>query len=145
MKDHIENLNKVLGVANNMVEEDDPKLPSVTESDKKLEYNGNGDLEQDYNLARNTLHGLVTSGNQALTKILELASESDHPRTFEVTANLLKTVADISKDLLILQKDMKDLTKPVDGSAPNPEDEGDYITTSPAKLLDEMEEEDKTE
>jgi hypothetical protein len=42
---------------------------------------------------------------------------SQHPRSYEVVATLVKAVSDANKDLLELQKRHKDLT--VDNSAPS--------------------------
>ena len=54
------------------------------------------DKEQqiDYKYTRNTLYGLVERGQDAIEGILDLAKESEHPRTYEVAGQLIKTVSE---------------------------------------------------
>lgn len=68
-------------------------------------------VKQDMDLARTTLHGLLASGETALQGILEVASQSDHPRAYEVAANLIGTIANAAKDLMEIQKRGKELTR----------------------------------
>jgi|TARA_B100000073_G_C23595247_1_gene518066 hypothetical protein len=63
----------------------------------------------DYKYTRNTLYNLVERGQDAIEGILDLAKESEHPRTYEVAGQLIKTVADTSEKLLQIQKQMQDL------------------------------------
>jgi hypothetical protein len=44
--------------------------------------------------------------------MIDVARQSDHPRAYEVTGQLIKTVAETAKDLLALQKARKDLRDP---------------------------------
>jgi hypothetical protein len=43
--------------------------------------------------------------------MIELAKNSEHPRTYEVAGQLIKTVSDVAKDLMDLQKKAKELKK----------------------------------
>lgn len=73
------------------------------------------DQEDDYQLARSTLRKLIIKGETALDDMIELARNSEHPRTFEVAGQLIKTMSEVSKDLIGLQKQVKDLQdKPED-------------------------------
>ena len=63
----------------------------------------------DYKYTRNTLYGLVERGQDAIEGILDLAKESEHPRTYEVSGQLIKTVSETSEKLLQIQKMMDDL------------------------------------
>jgi hypothetical protein len=67
------------------------------------------DQDEDYQLARNTLRGLIHKSGDTLDQMIELAKSSEHPRTYEVAGQLIKTVSDVAKDLLELQKKAKDL------------------------------------
>jgi len=85
-------------------------LPAVQEPTKfgtpaRLEE----DLDQDYEESRKTIKDLVNKGNQAIDHLLAIASESEHPRAFEVLSGLMKNLADMNKDLLEIQKRKKDL------------------------------------
>jgi hypothetical protein len=44
-----------------------------------------------------------------LDGILEVAKESQHPRAYEVAANMIKNLSDVTEKLMILQKQQKEL------------------------------------
>jgi len=69
-------------------------------------------VQDDFDMARATLRRLVSKGETALDNMMSVASQSDHPRAFEVTGQLIKTVAETAKDLLALQKAKKELQTP---------------------------------
>ena len=77
----------------------------------------NDHVESDYEYQRQNFYNLVERGNDAITGILELAKESEHPRTYEVAGNLIKQVAEVTEKLGDLQEKMKKL-KEVPDSAP---------------------------
>lgn len=66
-------------------------------------------IDDDFEQARNALKDMVKKGQDAVNDIMGIARQSDHPRAFEVTGQLIKTVAETAKDLLALQKQKKDL------------------------------------
>lgn len=68
------------------------------------------DKEDDYQLARATLRKLIVKGEDTLDEMINLAKNSEHPRTYEVAGQLIKTMSDVAKDLLELQKRVKDLS-----------------------------------
>ena len=78
------------------------------------------DQETDYQLSRNTFRELIRKGNVAIDDMQELARQSEHPRTYEVFATMIKTIADVTKDLYDLQKKTKDL-KEIRGKPTQPE------------------------
>lgn len=67
------------------------------------------DQEDDYQLARKTLRNLVNQNDAVLTDLVELARNSEHPRTYEVVGQLVKTQSEIAKDLLGLHKQAREL------------------------------------
>ena len=67
------------------------------------------DIDSDFEFARNNIRELAEKGKAAVDNILQVASATDHPRAYEVAANLLKSMADINKDLIELQKKKRDL------------------------------------
>ena len=71
--------------------------------------NEENDINADYDLSRKTFRGIIRKGEEAIDELYELAKSSEHPRSYEVLATLMKTVADTSKDLFDLQKRKKDL------------------------------------
>lgn len=83
-----------------VVEYDDVKSAVVACPDKP------SDLVDDYMYTRKILYGLINRGTVALEGALMIARESEHPRAFEVSANIMKGVAELTRDLMELQKTM---------------------------------------
>ena len=75
------------------------------------------DLDVDYKYQRENFYNLIERGSDAIEGILEIARESDHPRTYEVAGNLIKQVAEVTEKLGDLQEKMKRL-KEVPNTAP---------------------------
>ena len=69
------------------------------------------DLDTDYEYTRDNLKEIIEKGSEALDGILELAKESEHPRAYEVVGQIIKNVADVNRQLIDLQKDIKSLKK----------------------------------
>ena len=69
------------------------------------------DLDTDYEYTRDNLKAIIEKGAEALDGILELAKESEHPRAYEVVGQIIKNVADVNRQLIDLQKDIKGLKK----------------------------------
>lgn len=69
------------------------------------------DLSADFKVARENIHDIISKGSSALDYMLEVAKASEHPRAFEVVSQLTKTLIDANKDLLDIQKKMKELTQ----------------------------------
>jgi hypothetical protein len=81
-----------------------------------IEATDNDPLETDYDEARKNIKDVIGKGKEALEGLLSLAQGSDSPRAYEVVGQLIKTISDVSKDLLDLQKRVKDIR----GEAPAP-------------------------
>ena len=75
------------------------------------------DVDNDYKYQRENFYNLIERGQDAIDGILDLARESEHPRTYEVAGNLIKQVAEVTEKLGDLQGKMKKL-KEVPNSAP---------------------------
>lgn len=67
------------------------------------------DLDADYEESRRTLKELVKKGNDAIDHLMSIATETEHPRAFEVVATLIKNTADANEKLLAAQKSMRDM------------------------------------
>ena len=67
------------------------------------------EAESDFQSARTNIKTIIDQGQEALSGILDLASASEHPRTFEVAGQLIKTLVDANKDLLGLHKLLRSL------------------------------------
>lgn len=95
----------------------------------------NIDQEDDYQLARSTLRNLIYKSENTLDDMIELAKNSEHPRTYEVAGQLIKTVSDVAKDLIELQKKVKDLKDGDPVSAKNVTNNNVVFAGSTAELF----------
>ena len=102
---NIENLNDIFNI-NPMDETENTNLPSIPEN---LNATKAMDQEDDYQLARQTMRKLLLKGEDTLEELISLSKDSEHPRSYEVTGQFIKTLSDVSKDLLGLQKQVKEL------------------------------------
>ena len=69
------------------------------------------DQKSDYNLVRKNLRDIIETGQGAIEGILNVASEGESPRAYEVVSQLINTVASANKDLIDLHKKFKDIRK----------------------------------
>ena len=92
-------LNEVLDIANDVSVEEVKKTLPVVPEDK--------DPDIDFETGRKNLYNLLDKGNEAIDGILELAKEGEHPRAYEVAGQLIKTVSEVSQNLLDLQDKLK--------------------------------------
>ena len=94
-------LNEVLNIVPEMTE------MATVEENTELVIPQDKDPDSDFEIGRENLYKLLDKGNDAIDGILALAKEGEHPRAYEVAGQLIKTVADVSKDLLELQEKLK--------------------------------------
>jgi hypothetical protein len=106
-KSTVEKLNKVIDVTGDLIPVEINKKEKVTVK------NGTNDLTDDYNFSRDQYHTLIDKGNEALEELLAVAKESESARAYEVTAQLVRTLSDTTKELLELQKSKKEIEKEV--------------------------------
>jgi hypothetical protein len=97
------------------------------------------DQTDDFNLARTTIRDLIGKAKETLEGIMDVASESETPRSYEVAATLIKTISDVTKDLLELHKKMGDIG-PKDAAPPGATNFIDkaVFVGSPSDLLDRV-------
>lgn len=101
MKKLNETLSEVLDVepitieTSEIITVEEPKLPTTVDDDAEF--------------ARNNIRNLIVQGNLAVDGILNVAKESEHPRAYEVAATLIKSLSDLNKDLMEIQKRKRDL------------------------------------
>lgn len=69
------------------------------------------DTEEDYAYSREKIKDLITKAEEAIDNMMALASETEHPRAFEVLAGMFKTTTDMMDQLITLQKKRKELTQ----------------------------------
>ena len=123
-------LNEVLNIAADV-------LPATTQQENtELVIPQDKDPDSDFETGRENLYKLLDKGNEAIDGILALAKEGEHPRAYEVAGQLIKTVADVSKDLLELQEKLKKI-KDVPNTGPKSVTNALFVgsTTELQKLL----------
>jgi Terminase DNA packaging enzyme len=105
---NMENLNEIFNIDPMKV---DPTTGEILAISENISQDKEMDQEDDYQLARQTMRKLLLKSETTLDDLLELSKNSEHPRTYEVAGQFMKTMSDVSKDLLLLQKQVKDLKK----------------------------------
>ena len=68
-----------------------------------------GNVDNDFEYARQTYHDILAKGSEAMDDMMEVAKSTEHPRAFEVLATTMKTMADVTNNLLDLHKKKKDI------------------------------------
>lgn len=69
------------------------------------------DKRKDYVEVRSNLKDIISTGMSAIDGILQVASEGESPRAYEVVSQLIKSVTEANKDLIGLHQQMKDINK----------------------------------
>jgi hypothetical protein len=90
---------------------------------KRLEKEANDDTaKEDFSIARSNIHNIIDTGSEALDKLMQIADQSQQARAYEVVAILMKNLLDANKDLLAIQKsirEIKDIEKPTNNTTVN--------------------------
>jgi hypothetical protein len=68
-------------------------------------------FDKDFDYIRGNLKAIIASGQKALDRMIAVALESQHPRAYEVVATLMKSLADINKDLMKTHREKHDQDK----------------------------------
>ena len=128
-------LNEVLNITPEVIEASEI---STVEETKEITVPIDKDAEVDFDTGRENLYKMLDKGNEAIDGILALAKEGEHPRAYEVAGQLIKTVADMSKDLMAMQEKLKKL-KEVPNTGPTSVTNALFVgsTTELTKLLKE--------
>ena len=106
-------LDEILDIEETTTEFVEAKPSTLTiKRDKTLD-----DVDSDYKYQRENFYNLIERGQDAIDGILEVAKQSDHPRSYEVAGNLISQVAEVTEKLSRLQSSMKRL-KEVPSNAP---------------------------
>ena len=85
------------------IEPSKPKPPVRQEKD---------DQTKDYEYTRGQLYSLIEKGQEAIDGIMEISQETGSARAYEVTGQIIKSVADATDKLLDLQKKLRDIEEP---------------------------------
>lgn len=65
--------------------------------------------EPDFNYARLNMYKIIELGMESIEGALRVANESENPRAYEVLSGLLKNMADINRQLIVIGKDKEEV------------------------------------
>ena len=95
-----------------------PNDPGINDNNTKkntvlpVRYN-EPNLEQDltdaYQQSKENLQEIIDQGKDAMEELRQIASAGQHPRAFEVYGTLLKNMVDANKELLNIQKQIREM------------------------------------
>lgn len=107
-------LNDTLGISNLDPVNIGTDLPAITEPlEGELVEAGIIDphdtIDEDFDKARSVITDVLDKSQAALDGIIDLATLSQNPRSFEVVATLINSVTSASKDLLELSKKRQEI------------------------------------
>ena len=94
----MEKINELLGIADKAVASTKTQTATVIPRPQTDDVN-----EDDFKYSRENLYHIIERGQDALSGILQVAQETDHPRAYEVAGQLLKTNAENTEKLVNLQ------------------------------------------
>ena len=100
----MEKINELLGIADKAVASTKTQTATVIHRPQTKEED-----EDDCKYSRENLYHIIERGQDALSGILQVAQETDHPRAYEVAGQLLKTNAENTEKLVNLQTTKKKL------------------------------------
>ena len=131
MTNKFEELDKALNTESSIVDID------VKSSEVNIIKSTENDIHKDYEYTRANLYSLIEKGQEAINGIMELASDSDSPRAYEVAGQLIKNVGDVTDKLIDLQKKLKDVEETVSKTTNNVTNNAVFVgsTTELQKLL----------
>ena len=69
----------------------------------------NDSAKNDFEAARANIYEVIQNGQEAMMKLGQIADSSQHPRAFEVLGKLMETMLQANKDLLELQKQIREI------------------------------------
>ena len=109
----------------------------VVKDNKPIVVHQSDSAAPDADYSRANYYNLIEKGNEALDGNLEVAKESQHPRAYEVAANMIKNLSDVTEKLMILQKQQQDL-KPKEAAPTNIAIDKAVFVGSTAELLKKL-------
>lgn len=97
------------------------------------------EILSDEEVSRNALRNAIEKGGKALDGISDIAENSESARAYEVVAQMIKTVSDSAKDLLLLQKIKKDIAGVKEKAIAGPRTQNNLFVGTTADLIRQLE------
>lgn len=96
------------------------------------------EAEDDFDFARKNLYDVIGKSQEAIEDMVDVARQSQSARAYEVLNNMLKTLGDLSKDLLDVQQKRQEVMQKAVPANPTEIHNHLNITTSDlAKMVEE--------
>lgn len=70
-----------------------------------------GDLEKDFKTTRDNIDTIMDTGTSALTKVIEMLDNTDHPRWAEAAALLIKSMTDANREYMESHKKLSEINR----------------------------------
>jgi Pyruvate/2-oxoacid:ferredoxin oxidoreductase gamma subunit len=109
-------LNKTFNIESSEISTEVEELKPIEIDD---DFDIKKDIRKDYKYSRGNIYSIIEKGQEAINGALEMAQETESPRAYEVTGQLIKNVADATEKLLELQKKLKDIEEIKDKKGPS--------------------------
>lgn len=87
-----------------------PPLQFQNQIDSLIEKAHDDSAKNDFELARINIHEAIQTGKNAMDTLVDIATQSQHPRAFEVLAKLMDSTVSASKELLEIQKKIREIS-----------------------------------
>ena len=75
-------------------------------------------IDSDFTYAREQIYNVLVKSQEAVEDMVDIARQSQHPKSYEVLNGMLKTLADVATNLVDLQKKQQEIMK-MSGTQPN--------------------------
>lgn len=89
------------------LQKDDAPLPTTYRP--SLDVDDEKQIDTDSKYVRQNLYDLIEKGHSAIDELMAIADQSQHPRSYEVLATMIKTMVDTNKDLMDMHEKKKKL------------------------------------
>ena len=111
------------------------KLPVVQQN--YIDPDMKQDLTDAYQQSKENLQAIIDQGKEAMDEILQIAKVGQHPRAFEFYGTILKNMVDANKELLAIQKQMREMDGKIKESTNTTIDKAIFVgsTSELSKLL----------
>ena len=132
-----QNLNNMFDIK---TESENGRVPSVrNQHEQDLTTPEDLKAQEDKEHARITIKNIMSKGDVVLDELITVATDSDHPRAYEVVATLMRTLVDASEKLTTLHKNDNPTKK--DNTSVNV-DKAIIFEGKPADLLKQLKNKD---
>lgn len=103
MRPSVDKINNALDIHHDDIDVIDQPLPTKKQLESKT-------IDNDFQYSRENLYSVIECGSEAMTNLLQLAQETEHPRAYEVLGQLMDKMTTANKELVNLHKQVKDIT-----------------------------------